>query len=105
MAQMHERQRHLSRLLLRALEVENGEPYPFGGCYLAATGARADRQQAFIAGVMHRLLDEQNAVWWTEEALDDEEWYERWTQVGYLALAAAGAAALLGLAWALKHKQ
>ena len=67
------------------------------GAVIAAPGF-ADAYQAFVAGVVQRLLKEQNAVSWTPEAVAEEAEYERWTKFGYAGLA-AGTAALLALGY------
>jgi hypothetical protein len=81
--QMRERRNRLGRLLARAVGGEQPGPALFGGCYLAATGKDAGREQAFIAGVFRRLTENQNFVSWTDEALQHEAAYERWTRYGY----------------------
>ena len=58
-----------------------------GGCYLAGTGRDPGREQGFIAGVFRQLIENQNYVAWTPEALDEEADYRRWTYYGYLGLA------------------
>lgn len=40
----------------------------FSGCYFSATGDR-EEQQAFVAGVIDKLEDEQEEIEWSEEAL------------------------------------
>ncbi len=54
----------------------------FGGCYFAATGASSDRQ-AFVRGVLDKLVDENELVEWTAAALRDHRRYRRWAAVGY----------------------
>jgi hypothetical protein len=44
------------------------EPIPFSGCYFAATG-EADDQQAFVRGVFEKLVEEQEEVEWTRDAV------------------------------------
>ncbi len=66
----------LSRLLSRGfgldLSQEPGRmPVAFSGCYLAATGASPDRQ-AFVKGVIDKLIDEQEQVEWTADGLAAE---------------------------------
>jgi hypothetical protein len=86
MFQLLERQRRLSRVLTRGLVHKEGEPLLFGGCYLGATGPNPAGEQAFVPGVLQRLLDEQNNVSWTGEALDEDATYRRRAQLGNLAL-------------------
>ena len=39
----------------------------------AGTGKDAAREQAFVTGVLRRLVEEQNRVYWTAEALGEED--------------------------------
>ncbi|MCO6453856.1 MAG: hypothetical protein J5I93_00960, partial [Pirellulaceae bacterium] len=57
------------------------DPFLFSGCYFAATGESPDRQ-AFVRGVIDKLLDEQEQVEWTQRALEDERRYRRWATIG-----------------------
>ncbi|HVS38396.1 MAG TPA: type VI secretion protein IcmF/TssM N-terminal domain-containing protein [Gemmataceae bacterium] len=90
MHNLRERQKRLGRLLSRGFILEEEDPVMFGGCYLAATGADANRDQAFVAGVFHRLVAEENYVSWTTQARMEEDSHLRWALYGQL-----GAAALL----------
>jgi hypothetical protein len=98
MHHLRERQHRLGRLLAQAFAAEDDDPYLFGGCYLAGTGAESARDQAFVAGVFQRLASEENHVSWTEQALVDEANYRRWTAIGQTALGVLAVAtlALLG---------
>jgi hypothetical protein len=66
---MRERKKNLSRVLTHGIAKEAPVPLLYAGCYLAATGADKARDQAFVAGVFKRLLENQSFVAWTEEAL------------------------------------
>ena len=46
----------------------------------------ADKEQAFVPGVFQQLVQNQNCVAWTDEALAEETDYRRWTMYGYAAL-------------------
>ncbi len=48
-------------------------PIFFSGCYFAATGARADRQ-AFVRGVIGKLVEEQEDVEWAPAAVSGNRW-------------------------------
>lgn len=75
----------------------NDTPIPFSGCYFAATGPTADRQ-AFVRGVVDKLLDEQEQVEWTQRAISRDLRYYRFAALGIatnVALAATLAAMLL----------
>jgi hypothetical protein len=101
MSQLRGRERRLGLILARAVEVEDGAPALFGGCYLGASGPDHLREQAFISGVFRRLIDNQSYISWTRQALQDEEQFQRWTSYGYLALAGfvAVAAGIVALVW------
>jgi hypothetical protein len=88
LVQIRERRRRLSRLLSVALDLTDKEPVNFGGCYFAGTGRNAQREQAFIAAVFHRLLEGQNYVAWTSAGLREEQDYLRWSRAGYIGLGA-----------------
>jgi hypothetical protein len=70
-------------------QTPHDDPILFSGCYFAATGESHDRQ-AFVKGVMEKLLEEQENVEWTRLASRDEQ---RSLQMVYV-----GAASFLGLA-------
>jgi hypothetical protein len=95
MFQLLERQRRLSRIVTRGLVWKEGEPLLFGGCYLGATGANPAAEQAFVPGVVQRLIEEQNNVTWTDDALSEDQNYRRWTQIGYVALGGFAAVAVV----------
>lgn len=44
------------------------DPFLFSGCYFAATGSTPDRQ-AFVRGVLDKMVEEQEFVEWTPRAL------------------------------------
>jgi hypothetical protein len=96
---MHERQKHYGRLVVRALAADDSAPWLFGGCYVCSTGGNA-REQAFVAGVFRRLIENQNFVSWTAEALAEDEAHRRWTKYGYVGVGLT-AMALLLLVWSL----
>jgi hypothetical protein len=93
-----ERLRNLARLVGRGLRLDGDDRPLLGGCYLAATGADAERDQAFLTGVLRRAIDNQNYVVWTADALAEDADYRRWTLLGYLGLAVF-VAALAALVW------
>jgi hypothetical protein len=57
------------------------DPIPFSGCYFAATGETPDRQ-AFVRGVIDKLIDEQEQLEWTSRALRSELRYRRLAVLG-----------------------
>jgi hypothetical protein len=102
---MHERQKRLSHLLIQAIIPpgwnDQSGPLLFGGCYLAATGRDQANEQAFVTGVFARLLDEQSAVCWTQEALDEDATYRRWAQLGFSVLGGLAVLVLLVVFWSV----
>jgi hypothetical protein len=88
---------HLGRLVSRAVTGEDSGPPMLGGCYVAGTGGDSLTEQAFLAGVVRRVLEHQNAVRWTDEALAEDAEYRRYAFLGYalLVLLVAGVAVLL----------
>ncbi len=59
------------------------------------------RDQGFANGIFRLLLENQNHVTWTPEALVVESAYRRWAYLGYLGLGLITilAAGLLSLMW------
>jgi hypothetical protein len=66
--------------------VEDGEPLLYGGCYVAATGADKDSDQAFVGGVLHLLIKNQDKVSWMQTALRRDARDQRLAGLGYLLL-------------------
>lgn len=94
MSYLRLRSKRLAQLVRSAVVSDRGEPLRFAGCYLAGTGPNTETQ-AFIPGVFHRLIEEQDNVSWTNEALREDARYHRLTTLGYLTLALA--VALVGV--------
>jgi hypothetical protein len=74
----------------------------FGGLYLAATGRDA-KQQAFVEGVFQRVIESQNAVSWSPQALAEDAQRNRLAMVGYVAVAALTLAAAGAGYWLSKQ--
>lgn len=72
---------------------EYGAVPMFGGIYLAATG-RDGKQQAFVEGVFQRVIESQNAVSWSPEALAEDARRGRLAVAGYSAVAVLTVAAI-----------
>jgi hypothetical protein len=87
MYHMWERQQRLGRILARSVMPDDESPPLFGGCYLGGTG-RDRREQAFVAGVFQRLVLDQSAVSWTDEAMAEDATYRRGTVFQIIALIA-----------------
>lgn len=93
-----ERGPRLAELLARGVPPvggadEYGTAPMFGGIYLAATG-RDTRQQAFVEGVFQRVIESQNAVSWSPEALAEDARRRRLANLGYVLLVVLMAAAV-----------
>ena len=82
---------NLSRVLRYAFAYDREESSSedgllFSGCYLVATGERAD-QRAFVGGILKKLVDEQEVLEWTTDALLAQQRWERISRAGlFLAL-------------------
>ncbi|MFO0969511.1 MAG: type VI secretion protein IcmF/TssM N-terminal domain-containing protein [Gemmataceae bacterium] len=74
----------LARLARRVAAGADGGPPMLAGVFLAATGDDAARQ-AFVPGVIRLLLQDQNYVTWTPEALAEERSFAWMTAAGYVA--------------------
>jgi len=79
-------QPRLSRCLSRALGASGAAHWRLCGLYLAATGADTLREQAFAAGIPAQMNEVQDAVAWTQAALDEDLAWRRWTIAGYAGL-------------------
>jgi hypothetical protein len=88
LVEMRERYRGLNHILTRSLGSSTDGPLLFGGCFLAATGTDPAREQAFVHGVLRQMIENQNYVSWTKEAMAEEAEYLRWTRLGYLVILA-----------------
>ncbi|HVK15402.1 MAG TPA: type VI secretion protein IcmF/TssM N-terminal domain-containing protein [Fimbriiglobus sp.] len=91
MRAVFERGPRLAELLARGVPPVGGHdeyaPVPmFGGIYLAATG-RDGKQQAFVEGVFQRVIESQNAVSWSPQALAEDYRRRRMATVGYVVVA------------------
>ncbi len=96
--ELRERQKRLGRVFRVAFARQASAPLRFGGCYLAGTGHDPDREQALVAGLFRRLIDHQNDVSWTDQAMAENENAERVAKMGYGVLATAGVAVAVLLA-------
>ena len=96
--QLRRRESRLERILLRAICPDEASSWMLTGCYLAATGEDAVRGQGFAGGIFPQLVQVQNHVAWTREALADDRTCRRLTLLGYVGLAAFVVVAV-SLAW------
>ena len=67
-------------------QTPHDQPLLFSGCYFAATGPTPDRQ-AFVKSVFDKLLDEQENVEWTRQALVNEQRYTLLATTGWVVAA------------------
>jgi hypothetical protein len=86
LSQLRERRQRFGRLLTRGLLVDQPDAFRFGGFYLAGTGDGEKDEQAFVSGVVDKLLQNQNYVAWTKEIVAAEAGYIRWTRIIYAVL-------------------
>ena len=94
-AEMHGRSRRLGRLLGRLVSLDTRGQVMLGGAFVACTGRDPKREQAFVGGVLQLLIDNQNFVSWTPDALRQEANYHRLSTLGNVAIASL---AIVGLA-------
>jgi hypothetical protein len=94
LCQLRQRESRWKRIVTRGIDA-GATPWQLRGCYLAATGADAAREQAFVAGIFPPLLALQNAVSWTSAALREDRNNRLWTILGYAGLTLFLAATLL----------
>lgn len=85
---LEQRRAGLEIVVRRIIHGHSPDGLYFGGFYLAATGADPNSDQAFVPGVFRLLIDHQNKVQWTDEALEEETDYQRWATFGYAAMGA-----------------
>lgn len=90
--EMRARRKNFSRIVTQGIAKESPLPLLYGGCYLAATGADPAREQAFVAGVLRRLGENEDFVAWTDEAFAEDLRSHRRAKLGYTLLIAAGLA-------------
>jgi hypothetical protein len=83
---MRDRLRLLGRLTGRAVTTDDGAPPMLAGAYVAGTGVD-ERQQAFLAGVLRRAQEMQNAVRWTSDAMAEDGAFHWYALLGYAMLA------------------
>jgi len=94
-AEIHGRSRRLGRLIGRLISLDTRGQVMLGGCFVAGTGRDPKREQGFVGGVLQLLIDNQNFVSWTPEALRQEANYRRLSALGNIGLASL---AIVGLA-------
>ena len=92
LGELRDRQPRWSHILTQGVTVQEKQTPLLGGAFLCATGPDAAREQAFVHDVFSLLIENQNYVSWTPEALDENRDYVRWARLCYIgiALLAAG---------------
>ncbi len=84
---LEQRRAGLDLVVRRIIHQQSPTGLYFGGFYLAATGVDPLIDQAFVPGVFRVMIDHQNKVKWTDEALEEEADFQRWAIFGYSAMA------------------
>ncbi|MGE3807110.1 MAG: type VI secretion protein IcmF/TssM N-terminal domain-containing protein [Gemmataceae bacterium] len=87
LAEFYARADNLATILGSGIPLHPPTPPLFGGCYLAGTGADPQHEQAFAPGVFRRLLEDQNFVSWTAEAIAEDARNQRLANLGTTVLA------------------
>ncbi|QEH33049.1 hypothetical protein OJF2_15450 [Aquisphaera giovannonii] len=77
LGKIRERRERLARLVRDCIPAVADEKLMFGGCYFAATGEGDDAERAFASGVLNRLVQEQDLVSWTEQAMAEDATFAR----------------------------
>ena len=72
LSRIRERQETTARLVKESIPAVPDEPILFGGCYFAGTGVSTGNGQAFASGVLRRLIDDQDSVTWTSNAMKED---------------------------------
>ncbi len=85
LASVREREARLARLLERGMLPSLAQA-SLGGLFFSANASDDPQRQAFLAGVMPQLLEMQNDVVWTPQALEADSRSRLYTAGGYLLL-------------------
>jgi IcmF-related N-terminal domain len=72
LSKIRERHEPTARLVKESIPAVPGEPILFGGCYFAGTGVNSGNGQAFASGVLRRMIDDQDNVTWTSNAMNED---------------------------------
>jgi hypothetical protein len=95
---IREREKRIGLIVSRAIMLDS--PALFGGCYLASINTAMDPPGCFIGGCFGQLLENQNYVSWTNQAIREEAETGRITRYGYtVTFALIVIAVLLGAAY------
>jgi hypothetical protein len=77
LSKIRERHEPTARLVKDSIPAVAGEPILFGGCYFAGTGINSSTGQAFASGVLRRMIDDQDNVTWTSNAMNEDTSFQR----------------------------
>jgi hypothetical protein len=86
LTELRERQRRIARVLTRGVVMPSGGRAMLGACGFAATGRDLVREQGFASGAFRWLIDNQNQVAWTPEAITVDAEFRRGARLGYFGL-------------------
>ncbi len=86
LGELRERQPRWSHILTQGLAAQEKQLPLLGGAFLCATGPDAVYDQAFVHDVFRLLIENQNYVSWTAEAVEENRDYQRWTWLSYLGI-------------------
>jgi hypothetical protein len=95
---MRDRREWIGRVVKDSIPTLSGEPVLFGGCYFAGTGIDAVTGQAFASGVFNRLIQDQDHVAWTSNAVRQDRSLLRLARgfkIAFLGMIVLGALAIL----------
>lgn len=101
LGELRERQKRIARVLTRGIVMPTGGRAMLGACGFAATGRDLVREQGFASAAFRWLVENQNHVAWTPEAVAVDSEFRRGARLGYLGLLAlvAGLAAVAYALW------
>ena len=85
-SELRERQRRIGRVLTRGVLMPNGGRTMLAGCGFAATGRDIVREQGFASGAFRLLVENQNHVAWTPDAVESDADFHRLTRIGYVGM-------------------
>jgi hypothetical protein len=87
METVRQRKEAIERVLRRGFQGDAQPSELLRGCYFAATGEQAVTEQGFVSGILSQVVEMQDEVKWTQAAKQQDAECQRWTVMGYAALA------------------
>jgi hypothetical protein len=97
------REKRFGMLLKESLFSNAKSNFYFSGCYTIALGETLGVDQAFIPGLIRRVIDTERFVSWTRESASEDTAYGFWTKVGYAVIGALVVAAVALVIYKLTH--